>query len=388
MGDASAGAGRGAKLADLLAVIRSARAETGALAAAAAAAAASQPEDAGAGDLPADTSQLAERLADAEAENHHLRETVAELRTINDDAVRELLADADELAAAVTRVEDLEGEAQALRELNARLADAATELAAMVDEGAGAAGAAAAAMSVDLRALEAEAAAARNALEAAETRSALDRDALLARIRALEVDLAEVEGEAVEAAEVGTIVMGGAAAAGVELQMARHTIEALGALAKRRGEDLVAAETAALSAAAEVAALKTQLAATVPVPSPTGSTAAGSMAAVRMLEAMVAEMFTTEELGTKEAAVRDLEAMVADMVSTEELGAKEGIVRDLEAMVADMITTEELGAKEAAVRDLEATVAEMADVGELRVAEGALAGAMARVRDLEANPEP
>ena len=138
------------------------------------------------------------RLEEAERENEALRERVAELTALNDDAAAELLEDAAELAAALAKAEDLEEEAEALRVLNARLAEAAEEVAAMVvaDD--------ASSLSVEthLEKLRSEADTARAALATAEHRAKLERDALLSRVRALETELAEAEAEPV-GGEVG-----------------------------------------------------------------------------------------------------------------------------------------------------------------------------------------
>ena len=185
-----------------------------------------------------DASALAARLEEAERENDELRERVAELTALNDDAAAELLQDAAELAAALANAEDLEEEAEALRVLNARLADAAKEVAAMVvaDD------ASSSSAETHLEKLRAEADSARAALATAEHRAKAERDALLSRVRALEVDLAEAEAEPV----------GGEAEDRDALASAREKIEGLSALAARRGDALLQAEAAAASAAAEV----------------------------------------------------------------------------------------------------------------------------------------
>ena len=164
----------------------------------------------------------------------------------NEDAVAELLEDAARARRGDGARRGSRDEAEELRALNERLASAAEEVAAMVaadDTSMRSSG-------EHLEALEREAAAAKEALAAAEARSEADRDALLRRARGLEVDLAEAEG-ALDAT-------GGDAAA--ELDEARKKVDALTALARRRGDDLLAAEAEAEAAAAEVASLKRQLA--------------------------------------------------------------------------------------------------------------------------------
>lgn len=330
-GDAS-GAG---KLEALLAAIRDARA---------AAADAETDDDALAGSLSVDAARLAERLAEAERENAELRAKVAELTTANEDAVAELLEDAAELASAVARAEDLEEEAEALRELNDRLATAAEEVAAMV--------------SLDdtstssseeyLAALRSEAEEAKAALAVAEARASADRSALLARIRSLEIDLAEAEGEAGEASEIGAAALGASAAAGAELEAARAKVDALAALAQKRGDDLLDAEAAASAADAEVQSLKRQLEAA------RESGADARLARVRELEAMIADMLTAEEaLASESAKVRSLEATVAEMADPEEVDALLALVRSLETRMADMVDAEELEAANAKATALE-----------------------------------
>ena len=274
-----------------------------------------------------DASALAARLEEAERENDELRERVAELTALNDDAAAELLQDAAELAAALANAEDLEEEAEALRVLNARLADAAEEVAAMVvDDDASSSSA-----ETHLEKLRAEADSARAALATAEHRAKAERDALLSRVRALEVDLAEAEAEPV----------GGEAEDRDALASAREKIEGLSALAARRGDALLQAEAAAASAAAEVASLKKQL----------ETAAASATAAIRALETDMASMLTEEESA---ARVRELELAMAEMVDAEEMDALLAHVRAVEARAADMVDAEALEAAEARAEALSA----------------------------------
>ena len=246
---------------------------------------------------------------------------------MNDDAAAELLQDAAELAAALANAEDLEEEAEALRVLNARLADAAEEVAAMVvDDDASSSSA-----ETHLEKLRAEADSARAALATAEHRAKAERDALLSRVRALEVDLAEAEAEPVD----------GEAEDRDALASAREKIEGLSALAARRGDALLQAEAAAASAAAEVASLKKQL----------ETAAASATAAIRALETDMASMLTEEESA---ARVRELELAMAEMVDAEEMDALLAHVRAIEARAADMVDAEALAAAEARAEALSA----------------------------------
>ena len=281
-----------------------------------------------------DASALAARLEEAERENDELRERVAELTALNDDAAAELLQDAAELAAALANAEDLEEEAEALRVLNARLADAAKEVAAMVvDDDASSSSA-----ETHLEKLRAEADSARAALATAEHRAKAERDALLSRVRALEVDLAEAEAEPV----------GGEAEDRDALASAREKIEGLSALAARRGDALLQAEAAAASAAAEVASLKKQLETAAAA---AAAAAASATAAIRALETDMASMLTEEESA---ARVRELELAMAEMVDAEEMDALLVHVRAVEARAADMVDAEALAAAEARAEALSA----------------------------------
>ncbi len=287
---------------------------------------------------------LAMRLAAAEQENEKLTEEVKKLEVINEKAAQELLKDAEELAFMSMRLENLEKEAEALKDLNVKLVEAADQLAVMVGND-GVASTTATHLDHDLTALRMEADSAKDALATAEARAAAERSDLIARIRTLEIDLAEAEGEAQEAAEVGAMVIGGAATAGAELEKARLTVEKLSALAKRRGDELLAAETAASAAAREVASLKEQLA--------NSSAGTGHLARVRELEVLMSEMLTSEEADILEARIRELEIIMADMIEPEELDAALARIRNLEIVMADMVDAEELEAAEARAAALE-----------------------------------
>ena len=348
---ASSSDGADDKIEDLLALVRAARvsredadaAEDEEETEAAAAEAISR------GSSSSSSSELEAKLAEAESENERLREKVAELTAENEDAMMELLEDATELAEAVARAEDLELEAEELRTLNDALATAAEEVAALARAGAGAGDAA-----EELRALKTEAAAAKSALAVAETRAKENKNALLAKIRALEVDLAEAEGGLAHGAADG--------AAGEEFATAKRTIETLTALAAERAEKLAAAEAAAAAAASEADQLKRQLSkfaniGATPPPLPMMK----DLKRVRELEAMMAEMLTPEEAHELESKIRALEATVAEMADVEELDAAEGArdtllsrVRELEIMIADMVDVSELEGAEARAKALEA----------------------------------
>ena len=332
--------------------------------------------------LFADASALAVRLEEAERENEALRERVAELTALNDDAAAELLEDAAELAAALAKAEDLEEEAEALRVLNARLAEAAEEVAAMVvaDD--------ASSLSVEthLEKLRSEADTARAALATAEHRAKLERDSLLSRVRALETELAEADTEPVGGEDGEETELGADA-----LASAREKIEGLSALAARRGDALLQAEAAAAAAAAEVASLKKRLddasaaaaAATAPL-----------LATIRALETEMAAMLTEEEAA---ARVRELELAMAEMVDAEEMGALLAHSRALEIEMADMVDAEELVAAEARadalraesdalrarVRALEIEMASMSDAEDEASAAAREGSWKAKVRSLE-----
>ena len=309
---------------------------------------------------------LAMRLAAAEQENEKLTEEVKKQQAINDKAAHELLKDAEELAFMSMRLENLEKEAEALKDLNVKLVEAADQLAVMVGNN-GVASTTATHLDHDLTALRMEADSAKDALATAEARAAAERSDLIARIRTLEIDLAEAEGEAEEAAEVGAMVIGGAATAGAELEKARLTVEKLSALAKRRGDELLAAEAAASAAAREVASLKEQLA--------NSSAGTGHLARVRELEVLMSEMLTAEEANILEARIRELEIIMADMIEPEELDAALARIRSLEIVMADMVDAEDLEAAEARATEMEARAAALeVEADRLR----------ARVRALEA----
>ena len=277
--------------------------------------------------LFADASALAARLEEAERENDALLEKVAELTALNDDAAAELLEDAAELAAALARAEDLEEEAEALRVLNERLAQAAEEVAAMVvaDD------ASSHSTETHLEKLRAEADTAKQALATAERRAKDERDALLSRVRALEVDLAEAEAEAVG---------GDDAASPDALASAREKIERLSALAAQRGDALLQAEAAAAAAAAEVSSLKKRLASA----SAAGASAdANLLATIRALETEMASMLTEEESA---ARVRELEIAMAEMVDAEEMDALLAHARAVETRMAEMVDASALAEAE------------------------------------------
>jgi chromosome segregation ATPase len=308
------------------------------------------------------------RLAAAEQENEKLTEELQKLEDQNERAAQELLKDAEELTFMSIRMEELEREAEALKELNVKLVQAADQLAAMVGNDEMAASTATH-VDHDLAALRMEADSAKNALATAEARAAAERSDLIARIRTLEIDLAEAESEAEEAAEVGAMVIGGAATAGAELEAARVTIEKLSALAKRRGDELMAAEAAASAAAREVASLKEQLA------NSSAGAGTGHLARVRELEVLMSEMLTAEEANVLEARIRELEIVMADMLEPEELDAALAKIRSLEIVMADMVDAEELEAAEARATQMEARAAALeVEADRLR----------ARVRALEA----
>ena len=75
---------------------------------------------------------LAMRLAAAEQENEKLTEEVKKLEVVNEKAAQELLKDAEELAFMSVRLENLEKEAEALKDLNVKLVKAADQLAVAV----------------------------------------------------------------------------------------------------------------------------------------------------------------------------------------------------------------------------------------------------------------
>ena len=249
-----------------------------------------------------------------------------------------------------------------------------------------------------LAALRSEAEEAKAALAVAEARASADRSALLARIRSLEIDLAEAEGEAGEASEIGAAALGASAAAGAELEAARAKVDALAALAQKRGDDLLDAEAAASAAEAEVQSLKRQL------ETARESGADARLARVRELEAMIADMLTAEEaLASESAKVRSLEATVAEMADPEEVDALLALVRSLETRMADMVDAEELeaaNAKAAAlekeadalrarVRRLEEEMASMSyddEIGRTEGAKGATDAAVAAF--VAAKPKP
>jgi len=316
---------------------------------------------------------LAMRLAAAEQENEKLTEEVKKLEVVNEKAAQELLKDAEELAFMSVRLENLEKEAEALKDLNVKLVKAADQLAVMVGNN-DVASTTATHLDHDLTALRMEADSAKDALATAEARAAAERSDLIARIRTLEIDLAEAEGEAEEAAEVGAMVIGGAATAGAELEKARLTVEKLSALAKRRGDELLAAEAAASAAAREVASLKEQLA-NSSAGTANSSAGTGHLARVRELEVLMSEMLTTEEANVLEARIRELEIIMADMIEPEELDAALARIRSLEIVMADMVDAEELEAAEARATEMEARAAALeVEADRLR----------ARVRALEA----
>ena len=278
-----------------------------------------------------DASALAARLEEAERENDELREKVAELTALNDDAAAELLEDAAELAAALARAEDLEEEAEALRVLNARLAEAAEEVAAIVvaDD------ASSSSTETHLEKLRAEADTAKTALATAEHRAKVERDALLSRVRALEMDLAEAEAEDPGGEDTP-------AASPDALASARDKIEGLSALAAQRGDALLQAEAAAAAAAAEVSSLKKRLASAEE--SAAGASAdAKLLATIRALETEMATMLTEEEAA---ARVRELELAMAEMVDAEEMDALLAHARAVETRMADMVDAEALAAAE------------------------------------------
>lgn len=329
----------------------------------------------------ADASALAARLEEAERENEALRERVAELTALNDDAAAELLEDAAELAAALAKAEDLEEEAEALRVLNARLAEAAEEVAAMMvaDD--------ASSLSVEthLEKLRSEADTARAALATAEHRAKLERDALLSRVRALETELAEAEAEPVGGEDGEETELGADA-----LASAREKIEGLSALAARRGDALLQAEAAAAAAAAEVASLKKRL----DDASAAAAATAPLLATIRALETEMAAMLTEEEAA---ARVRELELAMAEMVDAEEMDALLAHARALEIEMADMVDAEELVAAEARadalraesdalrarVRALEIEMASMSDAEDEASAAAREGSWKAKVRSLE-----
>jgi len=279
-----------------------------------------------------------------------LREKVSALAAANDAAAAESVREAAEVAAALARAEDLEEEAESLRVLNARLADAAEDVAAMAvtDDTASA--------SAEERVarLENEAAAARAALVEAEARAKTNRDALLRRVRALEIDLAETED-----------VRDSDAAAAVSLAEARGVIESFAASGRIRDDALLQAKAEAAAAAEEVVFLKARLAASSDDAAARNAAAAqawidawrldSSGKKIRALETLVAETRVAEE--------------AAEDASAEEAAALVATLRHLETAMAEMVDPEDMDAVLRRLRAAETRMAEMVDVQELVAAD-------------------
>ena len=279
-----------------------------------------------------------------------MREKVSALAAANDAAAAESVREAAEVAAALARAEDLEEEAESLRVLNARLADAAEDVAAMAvtDDTASA--------SAEERVarLENEAAAARAALVEAEARAKTNRDALLRRVRALEIDLAETED-----------VRDSDAAAAVSLAEARGVIESFAASGRIRDDALLQAKAEAAAAAEEVVFLKARLAASSDDAAARNAAAAqawidawrldSSGKKIRALETLVAETRVAEE--------------AAEDASAEEAAALVATLRHLETAMAEMVDPEDMDAVLRRLRAAETRMAEMVDVQELVAAD-------------------
>jgi hypothetical protein len=308
-----------------------------------------------------DARALARRLSQAESENAQLRETVAQLKAFNDDKEAELLEDAATLAVALAKAQDLETEAQALRNLNIRLAVAAEEVASMV---VGSDESSSSRTEGILETLRKEAETARESLKTAEANAKADRDALLSKVRALETALAVTEGEIGD----GVSVTGNDSVN--PLEQARVRIKGLTLLAEQRGDALMRAEAAA---AAEVASLKKQL-----------SHETGSIQKIRELESLVAEMLTQAEADARADVltekIRGLETQMAEMLTQTEADARSDVltrtIRSLETQMAELIDPEEMDALLAHVRAVEARAADMVDADALLAAE-------TRARELE-----
>ena len=302
-----------------------------------------------------------------------MREKVSALAAANDAAAAESVREAAEVAAALARAEDLEEEAESLRVLNARLADAAEDVAAMAvtDDTASA--------SAEERVarLENEAAAARAALVEAEARAKTNRDALLRRVRALEIDLAETED-----------VRDSDAAAAVSLAEARGVIESFAASGRIRDDALLQAKAEAAAAAEEVVFLKARLAASSDDAAARNAAAAqawidawrldSSGKKIRALETLVAETRVAEEAAedasAEEAAalvatLRHLETAMAEMVDPEDMDAVLRRLRAAETRMAEMVDPEDMDAVLRRLRAAETRMAEMVDVQELVAAD-------------------
>ena len=242
------------------------------------------------------------RLAALEREAEELRSEVRRLKDENQEAIDALLAEAASLAEQTARVEEVETELEEARQLNRRLVSAAQELATLVDETA------MEALEADLAVKDAEIATLKATVNEIEHKLE-DRDALLATIRSLEIELADsiTNAELKELAAAGNLNSSDLILAlEAENREMRERINALLA----DGGELPAVTKKYEAAALEVVSLKSR---------------------IRLLEVQMADMVDQDELSEILEQERSK--------STELVAQKDNLlkrIRELEVAMSDM----------------------------------------------------
>ena len=250
------------------------------------------------------TAPTSARLAALEAEARELRAEVRRLKDENREAVDALLEEAAELAEQTARTEEVEGELEEARRLNARLVSAAKELAELVDDDA------AEALEADLAVKDAEIEVLKASMRELEHKLE-DRDALLATIRGLEIELAD----SVTNAELMELAAGKLNSPDLILALEAENKEMRARIAAllADGGELPAVTKKYEAAALEVVTLKSR---------------------IRLLEVQMADMVDQEELSEILEQERSKDSELAEVTAQKDSLLKR--IRELEVAMSDM----------------------------------------------------
>jgi len=250
------------------------------------------------------TAPTSARLAALEVEAEALREEVRRLRDENQEAVEALLAEAAELAEQTARVDQVEGELEEARALNRRLVSAAKELAELIDDNS------ADELEAKIAEKDAEITALKSNLRAIESKLE-DRDALLATIRSLEIELAE----SYTSADLTKLTSDTVNSSGLisALETENNEMRKRIALLLKNGDELPAMEKKYEAAALEVISLTSR---------------------IRLLEVQMAGMIDQEEMNDIIRAGKSTNAALADVTAQKDDLLKR--IRELEVAMSSM----------------------------------------------------
>ena len=250
------------------------------------------------------TAPTSARLAALEGEARELRAEVRRLKDENREAIDALLEEAAELAEQTARTEEVEGELEEARRMNARLVSAAKELAELVDDGA------TEALEADLAVKDAEIEVLKASMRELEHKLG-DRDALLATIRGLEIELAD----SVTNAELMELAAGKLNSPDliIALEAENKEMRARIAALLADGGELPAVTKKYEAAALEVVTLKSR---------------------IRLLEVQMADMVDQEELSEILEQERSKDSELAEVTAQKDSLLKR--IRELEVAMSDM----------------------------------------------------